>query len=514
MSRWTWLLLIPLVYLALLSPGAALAEGNGQEDLDEALRSKVTAEDLRDLNKVIELLESAIDKGLDVENSDFAEQMLAESLLQRGGQLTAVVRNLPPQNLADPQIQRVRALAVSDLRHVLMYDNPPVQAKIMLAQVLALPGGDQPESLRLLEEVMADEAFALLPPDGQIETYVLQADILRQEEKFDQALAGLAKAIELDPKAPEAYQERGEIFRAQEKYPEAIVEFDRVLELEPGALLTLIHRAEAHLNNQQSDEALKDIEQVLKDNPGLALAHGLRAQALASEDRLPEAIDEMKRLAEAAPQQPEFGMQLAMYYIINKQPRQAIDAYTSVLQHNADNFMALRGRADLYLNIGDHAAAIADFEKALKVESDDPYILNNFAWVLATSPEDALRDGKRAVGLATKAAELSEFKQAHILSTLAAAHAESGDFAKAREWSQKAVDLNDPDHIDQLKKELESYQQDKPWREKQTEADENKDEKSAKDPADELAPKSEGAESDDDSGDAPSTAESAKPVEP
>ncbi len=92
-------------------------------------------------------------------------------------------------------------------------------------------------------------------------------------------------------------------------------------------------------------------------------------------------------------------------------------------------------------------------------------MLNNLAWVLATSPEDELRDGGRAVELAKQACEVTEYKQAHILSTLAAGYAESGDFDHAVDWSQKAVALGADEMKEQLKKELESYQAKKPWRE-------------------------------------------------
>ena len=56
----------------------------------------------------------------------------------------------------------------------------------------------------------------------------------------------------------------------------------------------------------------------------------------------------------------------------------------------------------------------------------------------------------------------------HILSTLAAAYAENGDFESARSWSQKAVELGEKenhDSLESLKKELESYKENKPWRE-------------------------------------------------
>ena len=133
------------------------------------------------------------------------------------------------------------------------------------------------------------------------------------------------------------------------------------------------------------------------------------------------------------------------------------------------NGVALRGRADAYLNVGEHRKAVADYEVVVKMYADDSGILNNFAWVLATSPEDEIRNGKRAVEMGLKACELTQYQQAHILSTLAAAYAETGDFENAVKWSQKSVDLGDPDIQEQLKQELDSYQQKKPWREKKEE---------------------------------------------
>src|SRR5690606_11096377 len=122
---------------------------------------------------------------------------------------------------------------------------------------------------------------------------------------------------------------------------------------------------------------------------------------------------------------------LALYYLFAKQARAAIGAYSEVLEKDDDNVAALRGRADAYLNIGEHAKAVADFKKAIEVEPEDTGLLNNYAWVLATSPDDDVRDGKLSVELATKAVEARDSKESHILSTLAAAYAEAGDYQKA-----------------------------------------------------------------------------------
>ena len=113
--------------------------------------------------------------------------------------------------------------------------------------------------------------------------------------------------------------------------------------MQPGLVLPLIHRSEAYLNNKQYDEALADIETVIKANPELTVAHGLKAQTLASMERFPEAIEELKKLTDDETAQPEFQLQLALYHLFAKQPREAIAAYTELLEEDDDNFPALRG---------------------------------------------------------------------------------------------------------------------------------------------------------------------------
>lgn len=554
MTGWQRVAATWLAAAACLAAGVARAEGDGQADFDEALRIKVVASGgLRELNEVIELLEKALDKGLDVENSDFAEQVLSESLFERASQLAAVVESVPEENLADPRMQRIRSLAVSDLRRVLTYDDPPAEVTAMLAKILTLPGGDRDEARELLDELIdKNEAFATMPPDEQAATLalrgalqsdvekaladfaraielapdntqyqlarakfrvghddadqaledvtkiiaerpddlaaiVLKSQIERELKKFDEALETLKKAAELAPQSPIPPQYRGEIYQELDQHDKAIAEFTRVLELQPGLDIALIRRSQAYLYNGDFDKALADIDQVLKDNPAMALAHGLRAQSLAALERVPEAITEMRMLAEELPGQVDVQMQLALYYQLNNQTNDAIETYTKVLELEGDNFLALRSRGDAYLGVGKHAEAVADFENAIKLDGEDPSLLNNFAWVLATSPDDTVRDGKRAIELATKACELTEYKRPHIISTLAAAFAEAGDIKTAKDWSQKGIAANQSDLEramaaddkklveeltemgEELTKELASYDSGKPIRERQTE---------------------------------------------
>ena len=47
-------------------------------------------------------------------------------------------------------------------------------------------------------------------------------------------------------------------------------------------------------------------------------------------------------------------------------------------------------------------------------------------------------------------------------------NAESGDFAKAIEWSKKAVEIGSEELREPLQKELSSYEAGKPWREEKS----------------------------------------------
>jgi tetratricopeptide (TPR) repeat protein len=520
---------IMFVVVATLAVGVARAESPGRADLDNAMRAKVNAEGLPQLNEVIDLLQSAVDKGLDAEDADFAEIMMSDALMQRA---TALVRVINTRSILDNRVQQIYRLVVSDLRRVLAYDDPPTEANFLLGKLMALPGGDPHESRRALTEFLQtedlppeqraealalrarvqtdeakalddlDEAIQLSPENGayrlvravflrsrgkldeslaevdkvleqtpeDANALILQGEVFRELGQNDKALESFDQATQVSPQAPAPYQERGEIYREQEEYDKALEQFNKVLELQPGELLTLVHRAEVYLRTERFDEALSDVDAVLAKQP-VVLAHRIRAEVLANMNRLQEAIDELQRVTAAAPNEVELRMLLALYYQVDNNPRQAIEIYSEVLTREADNALALRSRGDAYLALGEHAAAVADFEEALQHLDDDPSLLNNLAWVLATSPDAEVRNGKRAVELATKACELTEYNKPYILSTLAAAFAENGDFQTAIEWSQKAVDMDDSDQEEQLAKELASYQGGHPWRERQSLSD-------------------------------------------
>jgi protein O-mannosyl-transferase len=77
----------------------------------------------------------------------------------------------------------------------------------------------------------------------------------------------------------------------------------------------------------------------------------------------------------------------------------------------------------------------------LKVKPDSIEASSNLAWFLATAAEDSLRDGREAVRLAEQACRLNGYKEAKMVSVLAVAYAEAGQFTNAVATAEKAVAL-------------------------------------------------------------------------
>ena len=125
-------------------------------------------------------------------------------------------------------------------------------------------------------------------------------------------------------------------------------------------------------------------------------------------------------------------------------------------------------RSDVLSKRGEFGAANELLRKALKnrTKKNASAFLgaeNNLAWLLSVSPTKDVRNGIEAKKLATIL--YAKYKRHEMLDTLAAAHAECGEFGLAVKLQQQVVDAGGEDpHIDEYKKRLNLYMSGKPFR--------------------------------------------------
>lgn len=109
---------------------------------------------------------------------------------------------------------------------------------------------------------------------------------------------------------------------------------------------------------------------------------------------------------------------------------------------------------------GDYARAIESYRQALRSGESKEIARNNLAWILATCPNDALRNGRQAVELveAMVQAAGTPFRfRWNQYGTVAAAYAASGDFEEAARWQRYSVMTSPGEHRAQQEARLRLY---------------------------------------------------------
>ena len=335
---------------------------------------------------------------------------------------------------AETQILVARNLALQKLHG---------QSALRLAQVLR-QSPDDPEAAaamtwELIElghpeeaEKTAQDALLLAPDNADCHFALGKA--LAKQGRLDQAVEQARRALELAPEHWDAIQALPEWLSDSGRKKEAVAACQESLRINPVNPETHFALAASFADlGDQTDAAIHfRLATVLKTNwPD---AHDRLGLALISLKRWDEAAAQLLRAVELNPQDPTFHYDLA-------------------------SCRAGQGQV---------TAAIAEYREVLKLHRKYVPALNDLAWILATYPDDGVRDGAEAVQLARQACELSNRKNSLFLKTLAAAYAENGKFdeamATAREAIEAARTAGESDEVGANQKLLELYQAKLPYR--------------------------------------------------
>ncbi len=239
-----------------------------------------------------------------------------------------------------------------------------------------------------------------LQRDPSAEFYTIRGTIWTEKQEYDKAIADFNEALRLDPKDANAHSALDLARHKKGKFDKAIATSEKAVRLDPKHAVTYYKRGIARQTRGEFDKAPADFNQALRFDLQHAGAYAARGVLLQNKGEIEKAIadyDEALRL----------------------DPKQAA---------------AIANRGLAWHNLGRYDKASADWTEALRLDPKHVNAHCGLAWLLATCQDGRYRDGKRAVELATRACEMSDWKYDKGLLALAAAYAESGDFEKAVQW--------------------------------------------------------------------------------
>jgi tetratricopeptide (TPR) repeat protein len=350
-------------------------------------------------------------------------------------------------------------------------------------------------------EVVAQVTESLKNDPNYAQSYVRLAKAHELLRDWDAAIRDYDSALRVQPQTYAYLNNRANYRSRKRDYERAAADYDASLALSPNAPIPLSNRGGLCVLLREFDRAIDFYTRSLEANPGYARAYAGRANAWREKRELDKALADAERGCDLDARTPhtmaargavraargEFDAALAdLNAAIHLDPLFATAYYhrAGVFLHRRNFQSALRDldtalrvsptyveaqvrRAETWAACGNPRKALADLAEAITTDAKHAPAFRARAWLLATHPDDGVRDGKAAVAAAKTALDLWKDPPPSFYEAMAAALAETGDFAGAVEWQGKA--LADERYVketgDGVAKRLEAYRAKKPVRE-------------------------------------------------
>jgi tetratricopeptide (TPR) repeat protein len=231
--------------------------------------------------------------------------------------------------------------------------------------------------------------------------------VLFEKGKIDDAIAHYRSALQMQPDWWDAEYNLGTALLAKGQVDEAILHCEKAVSMRPTDPDAQVSLGNLFLQKGRIDEAIAHYQKAITIRPDHFLARYGLGRALLEKGEIDSAIEQCRAALLIRPEDPDCHTTLAI---------------------------ALEEK-------GTPAEAVQQYEKAMESSSRSIPTLTNLAWLLATCPNESLRNGRKAVELATQADQLVHGANTLVLRTLAAAYAENGEFGKAIETARTARQL-------------------------------------------------------------------------
>lgn len=141
---------------------------------------------------------------------------------------------------------------------------------------------------------------------------------------------------------------------------------------------------------------------------------------------------------------------------------QAVESYTKVIQLEPEFENAYLNRALVFFALGQFDRCIEDYKSAIRINRKFVPGHQGLAAIYSSCREEEFRDGELAVKYGLRACKLTNYQDDDQFENLAAAYAQNGEFKKAVETIDKAMELSPNERLEERNKMRELFLDEKP----------------------------------------------------
>ena len=293
--------------------------------------------------------------------------------------------------------------------------------------------------------------------------YAIRGRDLLLKGEYDKALADYNQALRLKPDYAEAYNGRGAAWRSKGEHGKAFADFNEAIRLRPNFSMAYKNRGNAWSAKGEYANAFADFDQAIRLQPDYAEAYYFRGLSWSLYGENDAAIADYDTALKLKPDYPEAYFSRGMLWGVEGMHDKALADLNQTIRLKPDYAEAYCYRAFAWVTKGEEDKALADLQQTVRLQPSNAVAYKILAVIQATCPDARYRDGQAAVMNAKQACRLLNDHWG-CLEILAAAYAESGDFAAAKQWQAKAIELAPEKEKVVLRSRLELYQQNKPFR--------------------------------------------------
>ncbi|MEC9092128.1 MAG: tetratricopeptide repeat protein [Planctomycetota bacterium] len=200
------------------------------------------------------------------------------------------------------------------------------------------------------------------------------------------------------------------------------------------------------------EEAVSHFTSMISDSPEAKNYHH-RGIAWRERGEYQKAIRDIQFAIKINEREASYYNSLGTVYHRLNQFQEAKENYNKALQLSPNNIGFMNNRGIASRELGQYSEALQDFDEAIKLAPRYAYAYGSKAWLYATAKNPDFTDGKKAISFATRACELTKWKEDELLGTLAAAYGREGHYSQAQKWLKSAVAIN-PDKYQELRQAM------------------------------------------------------------